>query len=65
MNLFEALKSEYPADIVAIRNDVQILGRFSDCEVEHLWKAYSRTYAAGWLGTDEANVKQFAQWLEQ
>jgi hypothetical protein len=65
MNMFEALKPESPESIVAIRKAVGILGRFTDIEVEQLWKAFSRTYAAGYLGTDEETLKNFATWLEQ
>lgn len=65
MNLFETLKPEYPEDVARIRMAVPILGRFSDTEIEKLYQAFSRTYAAGWLGADEENIANFALWLSQ
>lgn len=63
-NILIALKIEYPRDIQLIREAVPFLSRYSDLEVEILWKAFSRSVAAGWLFVDDEWLEEFKKWLE-
>jgi hypothetical protein len=65
-NIVKSLSSEYSEDVARLKAEIPVLSsmRMSDAEVEILYRAFSHTYAAGWLTLGEEFITEFRQWLE-
>jgi hypothetical protein len=57
---------DYPADMEKILQYLNTHGKLqvSDATVERLYRDFSDTRCAGWLGPDEDTLEAFADWLE-
>ena len=66
-NLFNALKvsEECAADVKRLREAIPILSRFSDVEVEAIYKRFSESYCAGWLILDNDRIQEFDKWMDE
>lgn len=64
-NLSKALTTRYPTSIQVIRNSVFLLKRFSDIEIEVLWKSFSSDWGGSFLEIDKKTLDRFKIWLEE
>ena len=66
MNLIKALTVDHPLVIERIRSAApSLLRRFSDIEIEVLWKRYSSDYGATFIIVTESTLENFRKWLEE
>jgi hypothetical protein len=66
-NLFKCLSPnpDVVADIAKIKKAVPFVQRFTDLEVQTMWKTFSRDACAGWLNVDDQTIAQFMDWISE
>jgi hypothetical protein len=58
--------ADEPLAVERIRSAApSLLRRFSDIEIETLWKRYSSDYGASFLIVSERALEDFRKWLEE
>jgi len=65
-HLIRALTPEHLGDVIRLRAEVVFLLRFSDVEIEMLYRTFSEDMcSSSWLPVNGRTVAEFKQWLEE
>ena len=58
----------YPEDVKRIRKGLESaygVVKCSNAKLGELWRDFSDTYSAGFLGPNDQLIEEFARWLEE